>query len=260
MRVNRISKIAVMNRILIASLVVSMAFLAFSAPPAKAATTVDGTIAGSAFSPTPITIQVGDTVRWTNNDAVTHTVTSDTSVFNSGSISNGGTYSYTFTMPGTYGYHCSIHPSMTGEIIVQSTSGSAPTAPQNLQASAGNGYVRLTWSAPTTAGSSAITNYTVYRGTSSGSLASYKVLGNVTTYNDTAVTNGNTYYYAVTATNGVGESIQSAAASGAPTAPGGGAPADNTMLIVAIVLIIIVVIVIAAVMMRRKGGAEKPKE
>lgn len=136
--------------------------------------------------------------------------------------------------------------------------GAAPSAPQSLTATAGNGYVKLAWSAPTTTGSSAITNYTVYRGTSAGSLTSYKVLGNVTTYNDTAATNGNTYYYSVTATNGDGTSVKSSTVSAAPSA--GGAPADNTMLIAGIVVIVLVLVVVVALAMKRKGGKEKPKE
>jgi plastocyanin len=81
-------------------------------------------IQGMAFSPGTITVTVNATVKWTNNDAVTHTVTSDAGLFDSGSISSGGvysgggTYSHVFTATGTYKYHCSIHPSMTAEVIV----------------------------------------------------------------------------------------------------------------------------------------------
>jgi plastocyanin len=94
-----------------------------SSNPGKGTNAV--TISGMAFSPVSITVAVGTTVTWTNNDSVAHTVTSDTGVFDSGSItatggySGGGTYSYTFTVAGTYNYHCTIHPMMTAKIIVQ---------------------------------------------------------------------------------------------------------------------------------------------
>lgn len=76
-------------------------------------------ISGFAFSPSTLTIKAGDTVTWTNQDSVAHTVVSDSgSEISSPSIPQGGSYSHTFTSAGTYNYHCSIHPSMTGQIIV----------------------------------------------------------------------------------------------------------------------------------------------
>jgi fibronectin type 3 domain-containing protein len=70
-----------------------------------------------------------------------------------------------------------------------------PTAPQNLQATAGNQEVTLTWDAPTSDGGSAITNYKIYRGTTSGGETFLVQVGNVLTYTDTGLTNGQTYYY-----------------------------------------------------------------
>jgi plastocyanin len=73
-----------------------------------------------AFSPVTLTVSVNTTVKWTNKDPVTHTVTSDTAgLFNSGSIIPGSSYSFQFTSPGTYTYHCTIHTFMTGTVIVQ---------------------------------------------------------------------------------------------------------------------------------------------
>ena len=72
-----------------------------------------------AFSPSSITIRQGDSVTWTNKDNVQHTVISDSgSELSSGIIQPGQTYSHTFNTPGTYTYHCNIHPMMTGTIIV----------------------------------------------------------------------------------------------------------------------------------------------
>ena len=93
-----------------------------------------------------------------------------------------------------------------------------PGAPQNLQASAGNGYVLLNWQAPASDGGSTITGYKIYRGTTSGS-ESYLTQVTGLSYNDTSVTNGNTYYYYVTAVNSVGESQPSNEVSATPKAP-----------------------------------------
>ena len=77
------------------------------------------TLANFAFSPATLTVKAGTTVTWTNNDSTTHTVTSDTGVFNSGNLAPNATFSYTFSTAGTYAYHCSIHSTMKGTIIVQ---------------------------------------------------------------------------------------------------------------------------------------------
>jgi plastocyanin len=71
-----------------------------------------------AFNPSSITISAGTTITWTNKDAVAHTVTSDSGLFDSGTIGSGKTYSRTFDTAGTFSYHCSIHPAMTAKVIV----------------------------------------------------------------------------------------------------------------------------------------------
>jgi len=75
-------------------------------------------ISNFAFSPTSLTVKKGTTVTWTNNDSVPHTVTGDNGGPSSGSISSGTSYSYTFTTTGTFAYHCTIHPSMHGTVVV----------------------------------------------------------------------------------------------------------------------------------------------
>ena len=78
-------------------------------------------ISGYAFSPSSFSFPAANnvTVTWTNNDPVTHTVTSNTGNFtSSGNIGPGATYVLTFPSPGTYAYHCSIHTFMTGTITV----------------------------------------------------------------------------------------------------------------------------------------------
>ena len=71
------------------------------------------------FGPTTLTVPVGTTVTWTNRDDIPHTVVSDDKVFKSKVLDTDEKFSYTFTKPGTYGYFCSIHPKMTGKVVVQ---------------------------------------------------------------------------------------------------------------------------------------------
>lgn len=85
-----------------------------SAPPAN-----EVFIQGMAFSPATLTVTVGTTVKWTNKDAIAHTVTSDTgTVLNSGNVAANGTFSFMFMTAGTYSYHCAIHPSMVAKVVV----------------------------------------------------------------------------------------------------------------------------------------------
>ena len=97
----------------------------------------------------------------------------------------------------------------------------APTAPQSLSATAGNTQVSLSWSAPSSNGGSAITSYKIYRGTSSGSLTLLATIGTNTSFVSAGLTNGQIYYYAVSAVNAAGEGTQSSEASATPrTTPG----------------------------------------
>lgn len=77
-------------------------------------------IKGMKFDPPSLTVASGDTVTWTNQDPMAHTVVGDNGEFSSnGTIAkNGGTFSYKFTNPATINYHCSIHPGMKGQIVV----------------------------------------------------------------------------------------------------------------------------------------------
>jgi plastocyanin len=74
------------------------------------------------FTPSQITVAKGGTVTWTNNDNTTHTVVDDLSNVggpHSGDIAPGSSYSFTFTKTGSFQYHCTIHPSMRGTIVVK---------------------------------------------------------------------------------------------------------------------------------------------
>jgi plastocyanin len=80
-------------------------------------------ISDNAFSPSALTVPVGSTVTWKNDDPYAHTVTMQgTNGFDSGNLGSGKTFSETFTTPGTYTYSCSIHPSMIGTITVTKAS------------------------------------------------------------------------------------------------------------------------------------------
>ena len=71
------------------------------------------------FGPTELTVMAGDTVTWTNRDDIPHTVVSTDKVFKSKVLDTDEKFSFTFTTPGTYPYFCSIHPKMTGRVVVR---------------------------------------------------------------------------------------------------------------------------------------------
>ncbi|HVC27163.1 MAG TPA: cupredoxin domain-containing protein [Nitrososphaerales archaeon] len=73
------------------------------------------------YSPNPVTVVVGvnNTVTWVNNDSAPHTVTANDGSFDSGNMAPTGAFTFTFTTPGTYHYHCIYHPWMVGTIIVK---------------------------------------------------------------------------------------------------------------------------------------------
>ncbi len=71
------------------------------------------------FTPQTLTVRAGTKVTWVNKDDVPHTVTSDDKKFKSRALDTDEVFSYTFSTPGTNSYYCSVHPHMTGKIIVQ---------------------------------------------------------------------------------------------------------------------------------------------
>ena len=71
------------------------------------------------FGPQAITVPVGTTVTWTNSDDIPHTAVSTDGVFKSKVMDTDEKFSYTFTKAGTYSYYCSVHPKMTGQIVVK---------------------------------------------------------------------------------------------------------------------------------------------
>lgn len=72
----------------------------------------------NAFSPSSLNIATGETVTWSNNDNVTHTITSIFQIFDSGIINPGNEFVWTFDKEGYYKYYCQLHPFMNGVIVV----------------------------------------------------------------------------------------------------------------------------------------------
>lgn len=83
------------------------------------ASTAEVKIDNFSFGPAAITVPVGTTVTWTNRDDIPHTVVSTEKVFKSKVLDTDEKFSYTFTKAGEYPYFCSIHPKMTGKVVVQ---------------------------------------------------------------------------------------------------------------------------------------------
>ena len=71
------------------------------------------------FAPTSMNVAAGSTVTWTNRDEEPHTVVSESGLFRSGALDTNESFSYRFEKPGTYRYTCSIHPRMTGTVVVR---------------------------------------------------------------------------------------------------------------------------------------------
>ena len=101
-------------------LVAAATFAARSAPATDAEVDIDQ----FTFLPQRITVKAGTTVTWINEDDVPHTVASSGKLFKSKALDTADKFSFTFTTPGTYDYFCSVHPHMTGAVVVEAASGS----------------------------------------------------------------------------------------------------------------------------------------
>ena len=109
---------------------------------------------------------------------------------------------YNYTIKAIDGFGGSVQDTVFVTILT-----TKPSAPMNLQLISGDGQVVLSWQPPANNGGSAITGYKIYRGTSASSEILYATVdGDTTTYTDENVTNGQTYYYTITAISAVGES------------------------------------------------------
>jgi plastocyanin len=103
-----------------ASLMLSAAAL-FTVPKSMAAgpPTVNIKIDNFSFTPPTLTVKAGTQITWTNADDIPHTVVSDSQDFKSKALDTDEKFTFTASKPGTYSYFCSIHPKMTGKVVVE---------------------------------------------------------------------------------------------------------------------------------------------
>jgi LPXTG-motif cell wall-anchored protein len=112
-------------------------------PIAIAAASTGVTISDFQFAPASVTVNVGDTVTWTNNGPTPHSATSSSGVFDTGIMDAGQSGSHTFTEAGTFAYICTPHPNMHGTVVVQAaaaddgTGDDTGTTPTDAQADDG---------------------------------------------------------------------------------------------------------------------------
>jgi amicyanin len=102
--------------------VVIAAFVVLTATPVWAVEAAVK-IGNFTFGPQELKVKAGTTVTWTNEDDIPHTVVSP-NAFRSKALDSDDKFSFTFTTPGTYKYFCSLHPHMTGTIVVEVATGS----------------------------------------------------------------------------------------------------------------------------------------
>jgi plastocyanin len=97
--------------------------LALLAPLTAIAQPVKVAIKDFNFTPHVITVPVGATVTWTNGDDELHTVAANDKSFHSPALDSGDSFSQTFAKPGVYPYYCTMHPQMTGQVVVKPSGG-----------------------------------------------------------------------------------------------------------------------------------------
>jgi len=79
------------------------------------------------FGPQSVTVKAGTTVTWTNMDDIPHAIAAVSKQFKSKTLDTDDAYSFTFTTPGSYEYFCSLHPHMTGTVVVEAAAGENTT-------------------------------------------------------------------------------------------------------------------------------------
>ena len=105
--------------VMIAVLLLSAGSTRVTANDQPSAANAEVKIDNFVFGPQTLTVPVGATVTWTNKDDIPHTSVSTDGVFKSKVMDTDEKFSYTFTKAGTYSYYCSVHPKMTGTVVVQ---------------------------------------------------------------------------------------------------------------------------------------------
>jgi plastocyanin len=116
--------------------ILSMVALLLFAPAVSAQDDMTVSIQDFSFNPGQITVAPGTTVTWTNEGPSPHTTTADDGSWDSGTLQQGEDFSFTFDKPGTYTYHCSIHPDMTASVKVSGGGGGGTTSSSSASMSA----------------------------------------------------------------------------------------------------------------------------
>ena len=111
--------VGLLATVTVATLLLSAASPNSSLKAAQPASTVEVKVDNFSFGPATLTVAVGTTVTWTNRDDIPHTIVSTDKAFKSKVLDTDEKFSFTFSKAGTYPYFCSIHPKMTGSVVVQ---------------------------------------------------------------------------------------------------------------------------------------------
>jgi plastocyanin len=112
----------------LAAAFVAAALLPLALTPTAAAEDATVKIDNFTFAPQKLTVKAGTTITWLNEDDIPHTVVATTLAFRSKAMDTDDKFTFTFSTPGTFEYFCSLHPHMTGTIVVEAA-GSAGPAP-----------------------------------------------------------------------------------------------------------------------------------
>jgi plastocyanin len=112
--------IRVATALTVATFAMAAVFPTASAQAAETLVQIDQFI----FAPQRVSVKAGTTVTWVNDDDIPHVVVASNKLFKSKTLDTNDKFSFTFTTPGTYEYFCSLHPHMTGTIVVEAATGS----------------------------------------------------------------------------------------------------------------------------------------
>ena len=107
------------GRAIVVALALVLAGLAVAIRAQSKPEPIEVRIDNFSFGPTDVTVPAGTTVTWTNHDDIPHTVMSTDKVFKSKVLDTDEKFAFTFSTPGTFPYFCSIHPKMTGKVVVR---------------------------------------------------------------------------------------------------------------------------------------------
>ena len=119
MRTNRMRKNQWMLSVALATVFAAATLSALAGTAAAGAPSAEVKIDNFSFAPATLTVKAGTQITWTNGDDIPHTVVSDDGAFKSKVLDTDEKFSFTATKPGTYSYFCSIHPKMTGKVVVE---------------------------------------------------------------------------------------------------------------------------------------------